>query len=228
MFELDGKIMCFCNMLSTHKNNENSEHIKGHTYKNCIYPFCEQSKQFCYLNEKCVDGKCVCIDGYSRNPMSSLCEKNNECVLNSKDVCKDPGMCVLADNRYVCLCPFPYVRVLKDCLHPMTAIKMKLIIFSNFKNDFSNDENDAFKKENFYINVFGSMPQYIKEAINSVRYPLVKIAYVQGKNTRIIYALRSVYKMYYHFNNKSIIIYMHKMSYVVHYIYIYIYIFSFR
>ncbi|WBY56757.1 hypothetical protein Py17XNL_000801787 [Plasmodium yoelii yoelii] len=169
MFELDGKPMCFCNILSNQKNNENSEHIKDHhTYKNCIYPFCEQSKQFCYLNEKCVDGKCVCIDGYSRNPMSSLCEKNNECVLNSKDVCKDPGMCVLADNRYVCLCPFPYVRVFKDCLHPMTAIKMKLIIFSNFKNDFSNDENDAFKKENFYINVFGSMPQYIKEAINSI------------------------------------------------------------
>ncbi|SCM21200.1 conserved Plasmodium protein, unknown function [Plasmodium chabaudi chabaudi] len=168
LFELDGKPICFCNALSTQKNNVNSEHTKDDTYNNCIYPFCEQSKQFCYINEKCVDGKCVCIDGYSRNPMSSLCEKNNECILNSEDTCKDPGMCVLADNRYVCLCPFPYVRVFKDCLHPMAAIKMRLIIFSNFKNDFSNDENDAFKKENFYINVFGSMPQYIKEAINSI------------------------------------------------------------
>ncbi|SCM20253.1 conserved Plasmodium protein, unknown function [Plasmodium chabaudi adami] len=168
LFELDGKPICFCNTLSTQKNNVNDEHTKDDTYNNCIYPFCEQSKQFCYINEKCVDGKCVCIDGYSRNPMSSLCEKNNECILNSEDTCKDPGMCVLADNRYVCLCPFPYVRVFKDCLHPMAAIKMRLIIFSNFKNDFSNDENDAFKKENFYINVFGSMPQYIKEAINSI------------------------------------------------------------
>ncbi|SCQ16172.1 conserved Plasmodium protein, unknown function [Plasmodium ovale] len=166
-FEINGEILCFCDLFGKSKNKRDREG-ENNRRTTCLYPFCEESKKFCYINEECVNGHCVCIDGYFRNPMSSLCEKNNECFINSKDTCKDPGKCVLANNRYVCLCPFPYVRVLKNCLHPLTAIKMGLRIFNNFENDFSNDEDDASKTEKFYTNVFGSMSEYIRAAINDV------------------------------------------------------------
>ncbi|CRG96732.1 conserved Plasmodium protein, unknown function [Plasmodium gallinaceum] len=161
-FEINGRVLCFCNILSNDISN------------NCLYPFCEQSKKFCYENEECIDGKCVCVDGYSRNPMSYLCEKNNECMLQGEDTCEDPGYCVLAKNRYICLCPFPYVRVLKTCLHPLKGIKIGLYVFNNFENEFSNDEDDAPKKEKFYTNVFGSMSEYIKAAINYIIEPDLK------------------------------------------------------
>ncbi|KJP88620.1 hypothetical protein AK88_01700 [Plasmodium fragile] len=161
-FEMNGKLLCFCDVLRS-KHNEQTN--------NCIYPFCEQNKRFCYFNERCVDGRCVCIEGYSRNPMSSLCEKNNECILSGESSCKEPGKCVFAQNRYVCLCPYPYVRVLNNCLHPLKGIKIGLRIFNNFQPDFSNDEDDASKKEKFYTNVFGSMSEYFKEVIKSVIDP---------------------------------------------------------
>ncbi|CAA9987455.1 conserved Plasmodium protein, unknown function [Plasmodium knowlesi strain H] len=161
-FEMKGKILCFCDVLRTKKKEQTD---------NCVYPFCEQNKRFCYFNERCVDGKCVCIEGYSRNPMSSLCEKNNECILSGESNCKEPGKCVFAQNRYVCLCPHPYVRVLNNCLHPLKGIKIGLRIFNHFQNDFSNDEDDASKKEKFYTNVFGSMSEYLKEVIKSVIDP---------------------------------------------------------
>ncbi|ANQ07549.1 Uncharacterized protein PCOAH_00017340 [Plasmodium coatneyi] len=161
-FKMKGKILCFCDVLSTKQKEQPN---------NCVYPFCEQNKRFCYFNERCVDGKCVCIEGYSRNPMSSLCEKNNECILSGESNCKEPGKCVFAQNRYVCLCPHPYVRVLNNCLHPLKGIKIGLRIFNHFQNDFSNDEDDASKKEKFYTNVFGSMSEYLKEVFKSVIDP---------------------------------------------------------
>ncbi|CAI7719626.1 conserved Plasmodium protein, unknown function [Plasmodium vivax] len=161
-FEMNGKLLCFCDALGSRQKEEAS---------NCVYPFCEQNKRFCYVNERCIDGRCVCIDGYSRNPMSSLCEKNNECILSGESNCKEPGKCVLAQNRYVCLCPHPYVRVLNNCLHPVKGIKIGLRIFNHFQNDLSNDEDDAAKKEKFYTNVFGSMSEYLKEVIRSVVDP---------------------------------------------------------
>ncbi|SOV14130.1 conserved Plasmodium protein, unknown function [Plasmodium gaboni] len=155
-FQHKGKLLCFCDILSKHKNT------------NCLYPFCEKTKKFCYLNEECINGECLCIKGYSRHPMSSICEQNNECVLDPKNTCESPGKCVLAKNRYICLCPYPYVRILNNCLHPLKGIKIGLYIFNNFNNQFSNDEDDASKKERFYSNVFGSMSDYIKEAINDI------------------------------------------------------------
>ncbi|ETW55128.1 hypothetical protein PFUGPA_02950 [Plasmodium falciparum Palo Alto/Uganda] len=155
-FEHKGILLCFCDILSKQKN------------ANCLYPFCEKTKKFCYLNEECINGECVCIKGYSRNPMSSICEQNNECVLDPNNTCESPGKCVLAKNRYICLCPYPYVRILNNCLHPLKGIKIGLYIFNNFHNHFSNDEDDASKKERFYSNVFGSMSDYIKEAINDI------------------------------------------------------------
>ncbi|CRG99395.1 conserved Plasmodium protein, unknown function [Plasmodium relictum] len=160
-FEINGRVLCFCSILSKKTNNK------------CLYPYCEQSKKFCYENEECIDGKCVCIDGYSRNPMSSLCEKNNECMLHD-DTCESPGYCVLAKNRYICLCPFPYVRVLKTCLHPLKGIEIGLFVFNNFENESSNDEDNASKKEKFYTNVFGSMSEYIKASVNYIIEPDLK------------------------------------------------------
>lgn len=153
-FENKGKEFCFCGFLD-------------HKFHNaCMYSYCEDKQEYCLKNEMCQKGKCVCLPGYSRNPMSSLCERNNKCILEKKSGCEKPGSCVFANNRYVCLCPYPYVRVLNTCLHPLKGLKIGFSILNDFSDNLSHDEENANKKEKFYVKVFGTLSDYITVALS--------------------------------------------------------------